>query len=318
MSTTATTTTTTTIGHSTAMKPSQLHRRRTRRRLSTPSSRQPARLHICQPLSLEALDLPSASPTHTLASLRVLVLSYLADLERRLSELESPDLEAWKTMGEMTIEEARQWAQTALEMLEGIRADVCSHLPEFHFADMSVENFVKSHFPDLPDVPGLDEMRAQLPDMPDMRSHFPDMPHLPDMPNVRSHLSDMRTKLDDVRSRFQDIDFKQPLSYIPTLSDHLQNLHSHLSSMELPSGLGVPALAPSMISELMDALLSSELVNDLISASEAIEEGEDMLERAATEVANAVKRSFEGVRLIQYSDLPQQWKNNPFVTRGYR
>lgn len=203
-------------------------------------------------------------------------------------------------------------------MLEGIRADVCSHLPEFHFADMSVESFVKSHFPDLPDVPGLGEMRAHLPDMPDMRSHFPDMPHLPDMPNVRSHLSDMRTKLDDVRSRFQDIDFKQPLSYIPTLSDHLQNLHSHLSSMELPSGLGVPALAPSMISELMDALLSSELVNDLISASEAIEEGEDMLERAATEVANAVKRSFEGVRLIQYSDLPQQWKNNPFVTHGYR
>lgn len=302
---------------------SNIHRRRARRRLSTPTtSRQPARLQICRPLplSLEALDLSSASPTQTLASLRFLVLSYLADLERRLSNLESPDLEAWKAMGEMTIEEARQWAQTALEMLEGIRADVCSHLPEFHFADMSMESFVKSHFPDLPDVPGLTEMRSHFPELPDVRSHLPDMLNLPDMPVMRSHLSDMRLKLDDVRSRFHDLDFKQPLSYIPTLSDHLQNLHSHLSSMELPTGLGASALAPSsMIADLLDALLSSELVIDLLSASpEIIEETEDMIEKAAKDVADAVRRSLEGVRLIQYSDLPQQWKNNPFVTHGYR
>ncbi|KAG5641845.1 hypothetical protein DXG03_004104 [Asterophora parasitica] len=301
---------------------SDLHRRRAKRRLSTPSSsKQPARL-ICRPLplSLEALDLSSASPTQTLASLRFLVLSYLAELEQRLSNLESPDLEAWKAMGELTIEDARQWAQTALEMLEGIRADVCSHLPDFHFADMSVENFV-NHLPDLPDVPGLNEMRSHLPDMQDMRSHLPDMPNLPDMPDVRSHLSDMRLKLDDVRSRFHDLDFKKPLSYIPTLSDHLENLHSHLSTMELPSPLEMSDLAPSaMISDLLEAFLSSELVTELLSASatEIVEETEDMLHRAANDVANAVKRSLQGVRLIQYSDLPHQWRNNPFVTHGYR
>ncbi|RDB16685.1 Uncharacterized protein C30D11.11 [Hypsizygus marmoreus] len=315
----STTITATTTARSTA---SEIHRRRAKRRLSTPSPRQPARLQICRPLplSLEALDLSSASPTQTLASLRFLVLSYLADLERRLSNLESPDLEEWKAMGEMTIEEARQWAHTALEMLEGIRADVCSHLPEFHFADMSVENFVKSHLPELPDVPGLNEMRSHLPDMNDVRSRFPDIPNLPDMPDVRSHISDMRLRLDDVRSRFNDIDFKQPLNYIPTLSTHLQNLHSHLSTMELPTGLGVPGLAPSsIISDLLDALLSSELVLDLLSANpEIVEETEDMIQRAAKEVTQAIKRSLEGVRLIQYSDLPQQWRNNPFVTHGYR
>ncbi|KAG6817481.1 hypothetical protein H0H87_008106 [Tephrocybe sp. NHM501043] len=244
-----------------------------RRRLSTPSSSiQTAKLHLCQqlPLSLEALDLSSASPTQTLASLRYLVLSYLAELEERLSNLESPDLEAWKTMGELTIEEARQWARTALEMLEGIRADVCSHLPELHFAEMSVESF--------------------------------------------------KLRLDDVRSRFNDLDFKTPLKYIPTLSSNLNNLQSHLSSMELPSPLEISSLAPSaMIVDLLETLLTSELVTDLLNSPvELVEETEDMLHRAANDVANAVKRSLQGVRLLQYSDLPQQWQNNPFVTHGYR
>ncbi|GLB37023.1 putative haemolysin-III related [Lyophyllum shimeji] len=302
---------------------SEIHRRRVKRRLSTPSRSQPARLPLCHtlPLSLEALDLSSASPTQTLASLRFLVLSYLADLERRLSNLESPDLEAWKAMGELTIEDARQWASTALEMLGRIRADVCSHLPEFHFTDTSMEDFVKSHLPDLPDVPGFTEMRAHLPDISDVRSHFPDMPNLPDMPNVRSRFSDMRVRLDDVRSRFNDLDFKKPLSYIPTLSKHLETLHSHLSSTELPSPLDMSGAAPSaVISDLLEALLNSELVGDILNANptEIVEETEDMLHRAANEVANAVKRSFQGVRLIQYADLPQQWRNNPFVTHGYR
>lgn len=277
-----------------------------------------------------------ASPTQTLASLRFLILSYLADLERKLSELESPDLETWKSMKASTIEDARQWARIALEMLEGIRADVCSHLPEVHFADISVENFVRSHFPDLSDVPGLTEMRSHMPDMPDVRSrlpdlsrlpdmpdvraHLPDFPHLPDMPDVRSHLFDMRTKLDDVRSRFHDIDFKKPLRYIPTLSARLKNLHIHLSSMELPSGLDAPSLTPtSVMTDLLDTFLSSEVLIEVLSTTpDVLDEGEVLLERAAKEVTNAIKRSLNGVRLIKYSDLPEDWKNNPFVKQGYR
>jgi adiponectin receptor len=305
--------------NATALSRGEVHRRGAKRRLSAPSQSQLTRLQICPPLphSLEALDLSSVSPTQTLASLRFLILSYLADLERMLSELGSPDLGTWEAMGEMTIEEAKQWARTALEMLEGIRAEVCSHFPEFHFADISVENFVKSHFPDIPDV---NEMRSHLPDMPDVRCHLPDMPHLPDIPDVRSRLSGMRTTLDDVRTRFHDIDFKRPLSYIPTLSDRLRRLHSHLSSLELPSGLDVPAFTPnSVIFDLLDTILHSDVLSEFTSTSpDILDEGHDLLERAAHEIKNAVKRSLEGVRLIQYSDLPHDWKNNPFVTQGYR
>jgi len=307
---------------------SEIRFRRNRRRLSAPSSSQPP-LKLCRSLSysLEALDLSSALPTQTLASLRFLVLSYLADLERRLKELGS-DFEAWKLQGGHTIDETALWARTALDMLEGIRADVCSHLPEMPFAELStMEAFVKSHLPDLPHFPDMAEMRScfpdlpYLPDMAEMRSHLPDMPSLPDMDEVRSHFSDMRLKLDDVRTRFHELDFQQPFGYIPTLSDHLENLHSHLSSMDVPSGLPHTSFTPNtVLSDLLDSLLNSDVVQDILNSTPAgvISEGEDMLERAAHEVANAVRRSLEGVHLIKYSDLPHQWRNNPFVTHGYR
>jgi adiponectin receptor len=208
-----------------------------------------------------------------------------------------------KTQGELTVDEAKIWAKVALEMLTKIRADVRSHLPDVHFADISVENF-KSHLPELPDVANLNEMRSKLPDIDNVRSKLP----------VFS-LAEISTRLDDVRARFSDLDFK-PLHYIPTLSNHLRSLHVHLSSMELPSGINVPSLSQhSKLSDLLDALLSSEFIAELKSE---VDEAEDMLERAAQEVKDAVRRSFHGSRLIQYYDLPHKWRNNPFVTRGYR
>ncbi|THV06749.1 HlyIII-domain-containing protein [Dendrothele bispora CBS 962.96] len=279
--------------------------RRNRRRQSTPAIRNPSpRLHFCKPLppSLEALDLSSDSnPSRTLASLRFLVLSYIADVERRLSTLESPDLESWITKGEFTIEEARQSAKTTLDMLQSLRDDVCYNLPDLHLSDISIET-LRSHLPHLPDVPSINEVRSHLPDMPDVLHHFPD-------------LQDMRSKLDDVRTRFHEMDFHKPLDFIPTLSERLQSLQFHLSAMEMSSGLRNHS---SMLFDLVDSLLSSELVSDILHSAPDLVEGEDMFERAAREVTHAVKRSLQGVRLISYSDLPEQWRNNPFVTRGYR
>ena len=249
----------------------------------------------------------SASPVQTIASLRLLVLSYLENLELRLSELDH--------FGEHTMEEARQWTTTALEMLEGIRAEVRSRLPELHPPHMSMEAFVKSHLPDLPDVTSLTDMCSHLPDMPDVRSHLPDMPHLPEMRSHLPHLSDVRSKLDDVYSRIQDIDFHQPLRYIPTLSYRLKMLHSHLTSVEVPPGVSSSSLTPgTLLSDLLDALLTSDLLN----AAPDVIEAEEVLEKAAHQVANAIQRSLRGVRLIRYSDLPHPWKNNPFVIQGYR
>lgn len=281
-----------------------------RRRFSTADAADYRRLQLtCQfSQSLEALDLSNASARQTLASIRFLILSYLADLETRLSQLESPvsDLcitEVLKTKGELTVDEGKVWAKVALEMLDKIRADVLSHLPDVHFTDISVEN-LKSHLPELPDVSRLNEMRSKLPDIDNVRSRLPIF-----------SLAEMSTRLDDVRARFSDMDFK-PLHYIPTLSSHLRSLHAHLSSMEFPSGMNVPSLpSHSKLSDLLDALLSSEFITELKSD---VDEAEDMLERAAQEVKDAVRRSFQGSRLIQYYDLPQKWRNNPFVTRGYR
>jgi adiponectin receptor len=302
-------------------------RRRRRRGLSVPASACPQICHHPLTPSLEALDLSTLSPTQALASLRFLVLSYLADLETCLAKLESVDLGITATLkasGELTIDEARQWARIGLEMLEVIRAGVRSHIPEFHFAEMSVETF-KSH---LPDVPGLTEMRTHLPDV-----HLPSLHDFPTIArhakmstikDVRSHLpdfdfTDMRSKLDDVRSRIHDIDFHQPLSYVPVLLDRLHSLHSHLSSMQIPSGLSMTSAEPStLLLNLLDELLTSNILSELLPSPEAVAEGEEMLGNAAKQIASALRASLGGSQLISYVDLPEQWRDNPFVAHGYR
>ncbi|PSR78756.1 hypothetical protein PHLCEN_2v7291 [Hermanssonia centrifuga] len=300
----------TSMAPATVMASSLTARRPARRRQTTSST---GRHHIrsaCPPLplSVEALDLSFASPApvQVLASLRLHVLSYLADLEARLSLLESPiSAESLKSKGESTVEEARAWAKTGLEMLESIRSDVCSHLPELHLQTVpSMEEFVKSH---LPDVPHFEDMRAHLPAMPDaVRSRLPDLT-----------ISDMCSRLDDVRSSFSDLDFHRPSAYVPTLSEHLQTLQSHLSSVDLPYiAETVSLVSPSAnLWELLERVMSSDIVSEI---SSDIRGGEDMLEKAALEVANAVRRSLNGSRLIHYVDLPEQWRNNRFVSRGYR
>ncbi|KIK61750.1 hypothetical protein GYMLUDRAFT_42791 [Collybiopsis luxurians FD-317 M1] len=304
MSTTTTTTTTATTSSIETPHVIRL-RRNIRRRLSTPAPIQTHRLEFCHPFppSLEALDLSaSSSPTQILASLRFLVLSYLAELEQRISLIESPHLEKWPIKSTLTIEEARQWAQETLEMLESLRNDVCSHLPDIHLSDITVDN-LKAHLPELPDVSSISNMRAHLPDVPsihDVRSHLPDLPDC------------ISSKLDNVRTRIHDIDFHTPLDYVPVLSQKLESLQSHLSSMELPLGLPGPHF---MLSDLVDSLLSSELVSDFLHSATP---EDDVFERAAREVTRAVKRSLEGVHLISYADLPEPWKNNSFVTQGYR
>lgn len=253
----------------------------------------------CNPLphSLEALDLPYTSLAPTLASLRHQVLSYLADLEASLAELDSPiSSDKLKATGELTVEEARAWAREGLEMLRAIRQEVYAHIPEIHLDQVpSVELFVKSHIPDLPDV------RAHLPDMPDA---------------VRSRLPDVRSRLDDMRTRISELGSHRPLRYIPTLTERLHSLQTHLSSIDIPQALSQAAFSPnSTVSALLERVRSSALVSEI---SSEIRHGEDKLEEAALEIARAVKRSLDGSRLIQYVDLPEQWRNNPFVTGGYR
>lgn len=244
------------------------------------------------PHSLEALDLSSAQISPALASLRLQVLSCLADLETQLSLFDSPlSPEALKARGIVKIEEAKAWAREGLEMLHRIRSEVYAHLP----GAPSVEDFVKSH---IPDVSGLSmhAVRARLSDVPDtIRSKFNEV-----------DFSDIRSRLEDVRIRISELQ----LNYPESLSDHLQSLQTHLMSIELPF-----THPNGRLSQLFDKVLASELVSEI---SSEVRKGEDKLERAAMEIAYAIKLSLEGSRLIHYTDLPERWRNNAYVVQGYR
>lgn len=273
----------------------------------------------------------------TLASLRVHVLAYLADLETRLSLLESPQfsaaslglgagfdsyIETAESKVHEKVEEVRQWARAGLESIAKIRSDVCSYLPDLPGFEESVVN-VKSHFPDVPPLGSLslEDMRSRLPELPsveDVRSHLPDIPQLPDIQLPELSMPQM-----------PELDFDLPAlrPRLETLSSHLDSLQAHLSSaaLHLPH---LPhlysfdmSIAPStMLNDLLDKVLMSDHLYKMLPKEDEKEDEkeESMLEKAAREVASAVKSSMHGAQLIGYSDLPHKWRNNPFVARGYR
>ncbi|KAJ7121238.1 hypothetical protein C8R43DRAFT_900424 [Mycena crocata] len=258
-----------------------------RRRMSAPPPRAaPPRLPPCRPLplSLEALDLSPASPTQALASLRFLVLSYLADLERRLCQFESAE-----------------WASTALDMLHAIRADVRSHLPD-----------LGAHLPDMDDLKSRFDFAAL--DF-DFDFDFAGLDFLPDMPLGIAELKAL------VARQWADLDltldFSRPLSYVPTLAARLRRLHAHLHDSDL---IATPKFE-QLLAEVLEAFLaelprlsslpSLSLPPSLSSLSLPFEDADD-------EVARALARSQHGSTLIGYDDLPDAWRNNPYVLHGYR
>ena len=243
----------------------------------------------CQTIkaSLDALDLSPSTQTQTLSSIRQLVLSYLEELEASISHLQSPiDIDSLKSSTEDAVEDVRAWANDALDILQRIRSDVCSHLPDLDL-DFSLENLV-NHLPDVNDV----------------RSHLPDI-----------NISDqVRDKIDLLRSHLPDLPFQAPLDYISVLTEHLDSLHTHLSSSKVNSN--IPTVTPLFVlDEMLDKIVASELYHNLKSSEKVVE---DMFEKATHDVKIAVQRSLNGSKLIQYVDLPKEWRNNPFVHRGYR
>ncbi|KAH8119424.1 HlyIII-domain-containing protein [Phellopilus nigrolimitatus] len=284
----------------------QVQMRRSRHRLSSAHTPHSLPVQACNPLpsSLAALDLSAASPAPVLASVRVLVLSHLAELERRLAPSDSSTSESWKSKGEETVEDARVWAREAIEMLRGIRSDVCSHLPELPFDATSLEELLKTHFHDLFYPALMDDIRSHLPELP--RPYMPDF----NLPDVQSRLQDVRSHLPEM-----PVDFNQPMSYLPTLSHHLNSLHAHLSDLNTCSG-SLPSLpSTSTLSDLLDRLLSSNLVPAVLHRADG---QESALEKAAKDMSKALKKSLDGAELVTYVDLPNEWRNNPWVVRGYR
>ena len=239
----------------------------------------------CQPPhhSLDALDLSSTSPTAAFAALHDRVLSCLADIEASLSQLESPlpdfDLGQAISRSELKVEEVRAWAKDGLEILEQTRTELRSHLPEFPFDSVSVETYVSARLHDLSDASNYKRVT----------SHLPELPRIP-----------------------------RAEQYLFNLSDRLKSLHTHLSSFNSLPHMAFPSF-PSIakLSELIDTMISSDCLPLMLRSCSTSQSG-DPLSRVATEVACAVERSLHGAKLITYGDLPSEWRNNPFVTHGYR
>ena len=89
--------------------------------------------------------------------------------------------------------------------------------------------------------------------------------------------------------------------------------------MELSSRLpGSPLASSTVLADLLDTLLSSDIVTDDLDSTPDAVETDVLLEQTACEVSNAIKLSFDGFRLINYSELPSPWRCNSFVSHGYR
>lgn len=210
----------------TATKTRPRHRRR-----STVPDMHDVPLLSCHslPHTLEALDPSSGSATQSLAALRILLLSYLEDVENRLSTIDSPISEvsiptALKIRGEHTVEDAHTWARDALEMLRSIRSDVCSYLPE------------------LPDVPSLSNVRAQF----------------------SNSLPDPSSVMEDVRSRFSDKHISVLSARFQSLQTHLRStdvlttdLHTFPGNTRL-SALFESIMSSDLVTELSDDVTEVE------------------------------------------------------------
>ncbi|KAL5524033.1 hypothetical protein ACEPAG_8206 [Sanghuangporus baumii] len=318
-----------------------LHRRRRsspikRRQSALQRPRSSSSSSSCNPLSspLGGLDL-MASPAPILASVRVLVLSHLAELERRLttSDLavssptspsfpesdsddqdlarsESPNSQASEEEGMLPMDEALlSWAHDTLDMLQRIRSDVALHLPDLPFDAQVLEELLHTHLHDLSYQSLLDELRAHLPDLP--------RPHMPEFT-----LSDVQNRFQDVRTQIREmsssLDLSRPLDYLPILSAHLNSLHARLSSASTSSGspYALPSLpTTSTLSELLDRVLSSDLVPSVLHR---VDGNDSPFEKAAKEMSETLKKSLDGAKLVSYVDLPMEWRSNPWVYSGYR
>lgn len=211
------------------------------------------------------------------------MLTHLAEVEHYLSQLEFDSLaevEHYIAQHHGKVDEARAWAREGLALLEHIRADVQASLPALSIDPALVEHFVAR----------LSELRVP----------------------------DVRARLDDVKARLPELELPHPEQYIPTLSAHLQSLHSHLSSLELPDTRTALSAPTDLLADLLERLSDSELARDVRELQSSVAEKAAHAEDTLRDVAAAMKLAAGGNRLIKYVDLPDDWRNNPFMTHGYR
>lgn len=291
-----------------------------RRHPSARSKRASARdLHspVCEHTARHLFPSPS---TPKLAKLRAAVLDHLKDLETRLCQLEPPLLKLKDegtaasslhlgpplrrarsgSFSASAIDEACARIRDGLEMLNRIRADVCSQLPDLSGLDF------------LPDF-SLEEVCSHIPSF--------------EIPDLDLSSTSFTPSFDDVSHKFEN---QSNRSYLPTLSSHLESLHEHLRSLQLPASLSLnfPTLLPNgRISELIHKLQDPDLFTDPLQSPLDFlgdsrrplepDELETEVEREA-QIRHALVKSCNGESLILYQDLPHRYRNDKYVVTRYR
>lgn len=214
------------------------------------------------------------SPVPTLASIRIIVLAELAEIEARLAQVKDKAPSAR--------------VEDATCVVRKIREDVCGCLPDLNLDMAAIESLVTEHLPHWAEVkshlPALDafsfgDMRSKLAELPDIRSRLPDWERV--LQAMRGHLHD--------------------------LDDRLQALNTH------------PLRRPSqLLAELLDKVTASDFFDDWRESEENSRKEEAMALTTAGQIVTALKASAHGARYISYNQLPDKWKNNEYVHRGYR
>lgn len=196
----------------------------------------------------------------TLASLRLMVLSHLSDLEARLALLDLLDMDV--VVLDMDVParmgEARtNIAKHGLELLHNIREDVVSYLPDF---SLDFDNLALNA--EATRVTLRARLKSKLPDLAGLQDKLPDL-HVPDLDDVRAKFPDMPS-MDDIRTRLSHLDLslpdinlpESPLAYLPTLQLHLQSLHTHLQDLAFSFPSASERCMPGPASLVLNVMLT--------------------------------------------------------------
>lgn len=319
---------------------------------------------------IQALDLHSAPEldiSSALASLRVHVLTYLGDLETRLalldfkfqstsraeretssfskgsqsssssisddeegveSEVEEVPLEGFNLT--LNTDDVAQFINNGLELLQNIRADVTSYLPDVELATLpsaaaglatSREN-LRRRLNEL----GIHPLKLNLEEITNKLSEFeiPNMPAMPVMPSMPT-MDSLRTKLSELDLDPRDHLPLVPLSYVPRLKEHLGHLQEHMQELhscfsssplsETPFPFQIGLSPPKAVTDLLTDLLEED-TEEAIEAD--IKKAEEEAVSSNKLLVEALKKSHYGRVLLKFEDLPPKWHNNEYVHTGYR
>lgn len=314
---------------------------------------------------IEALDLcpkPREDISSALASLRVHVLSYLSDLEARLTLLHfqsqsqtnefnitrptSPDtffisssdedegsqdqqlarrrdFSPNRSSGSASDDEDRDdivlcsddvatFIKQGFELLQAIRADVCSYLPEMEF---DFDFAFDTH---------SDSLRSRLAGTThQLADRFPDFPPLTDLKSSLPTMTMPSLSMDDLKSHLHlPAGVNDPMSYVPQLKAHLASLQEHLHerlpstthtlyAFPRPSQLSPPKAVMDILTDLLE-----EDTEEAIQAD--IQKEKLDVETMHGQILRGLEKSENGSCLIRFGDLPRKWQNNEFVQFGYR